>query len=292
VASQGHYDFDLGTRHYAESPRLAEAAQDEIWITRLNMFLGRDQLGLGRIADGVEHARRSLDVARRIDWPMGIAEAAGLQSTLALEAGDFDQVEALGAVALAIEESLGDPYGVADECANLAMAARLQGDPDRGLELAREGLEKVGRRIVRIGPVPLLLELAANALAMDRSADAVEAILNALAIVLDTTYKWSAGRTVSRAATLLLSQGEAEAAVTAFAVGERLFKESAEPVRWNRMEFEQGLADARASIGIQAFNQAWAAGRSTPLPAAVDQIEALLVDLDGIVSAEPSTDPG
>jgi hypothetical protein len=37
------------------------------------------------------------------------------------------------------------------------------------------------------------------------------------------------------------------------------------------MEFEAALADARNSIGVEAFNEAWKAGWATPLDSAVDQ---------------------
>lgn len=291
VAGQGRYDFEVALASYEQSFQLAEDAGDPIWMTRLLFFIGSMELGLGRLEEAAFHAQQSLDVARTTGWPMGIAEAAGLVALLALESGEFDRVDELSTEALSIEKSLGDPFGTIAEYETLTLAARLRGDAERGLNLATEGMAAVGRRIDSVGPVPLLIELAACALVLGRVVEAIDAVLDALAIIRGTMYRWTAAKTFSRAAAVLLANDEVKGAVTAFAVSERLFEESAQPVRWNKMEFEAGLAYARDAIGAEAFNEAWKTGWATEMDPAVDQTIEWVHDLKAGFAADDAS-PG
>ena len=279
VAAQRSYDFVAALEQLNEALRLAEEAGDDIWISRSANVIGQLLDLLGRHEEAAVYADRSLEVAHRAGWPYDIGDAALLGSLLAFSAGDLDRALELASEFLTVAKSLDDPNDIAGGYELLALAARLQGDPERGRELAQEGLDLVGRRTERSGLVLLLVELAADALATDRIDEATEATLEALATVQGSIYKHSKGQVLSRAATILISQGEVERAITLFAVTERMHDESFEPGRWDKMELERQVAEARNRIGAQAFTAAWKTGASLDPDDATDKAVAWLNQL-------------
>ncbi len=279
VATAGTNDEAAALEHFHEALRLAEAAQDDIWISRSALFIGQALQNLGRHDDAAEYARRSLEAASRADWPMGVGHAAALGSELAISGGDLDRAFELRSEYLTVAKSLDDTEDIAQGYENLALLVRLQGDPERGRKLAREGLGLVSRRTDRIWQARLLAELTANALATDRLEEATDATLEALAIVQGSIYKYSKGLVLSRAATIPMSQGEVERAITLYAVVERLYDESFQPARWHTVEIERDLTGARDRIGPQAFNAAWKTGRSLDPDDATEKAIAWLHEL-------------
>ena len=279
VALQGRYDSVAALEHFNQSLRLAEAAGDDIWIIGLLLWMGLSLETLGRHDDAAAYARRALKLARRADWPYAIGDAASLGSDLAIGAGDFDRASELAREAVTMWKSLDDPGSLVNGYTNLALAARLQGQAERGRELAKEGLGLISRRTDRGWFARLLAELAANALATGRLEEATDAMLDALATIRGVIYKHAIGQTLSRAATILISQGEVERAITLFANAEGLYEESFEPVRWDTMELEHEIIEARDRIGAQAFNAAWKIGRSLDPDDATDEAVAWLHEL-------------
>ena len=90
---------------------------------------------------------------------MGIGHAAWSGSTLAISAGDFDRAFELASEFLTVAKSLDDADDIADGHERLALLARMQGDPERGRQLAQEGLGLISRKTGRASHALLLGEL-------------------------------------------------------------------------------------------------------------------------------------
>lgn len=160
---------------------------------------------------------------RELSDKYGVAMALGYLGEVATEEQDYASAQSLLGESLSIRRELGDERGIAFCLIWFANLARTQGHYQEARDLYREGL------------------------ALHRKVGEMEALAFALQ-----------GR-----AELYASLGQVVSAVRLWSAAEMLCQTLGASIPPNyRPRYEQALAGARAQLGEEAFEQAWAEGRA------------------------------
>ena len=271
VAMRRDYDDSTARFHFEEALRLADAQRDDVWVSRLCLFLYLMHSTTVSGPEARKYAERAVETGERVAWPMGLAEGLGALAGVELEAGNLDRAEQLAARSLEIEEALDDPWGIGDASSTLGAVARMRGDHEQTADQARRALSNARRSGDRLTMAQSLLDLSAANLRLSRIEEATTEISEALMIVRDLPYKYLPAKILAAAACIIASRGGATLAVRLFGSAERLFSETGiAPNTWDRSEYEKYTLEGRQQLGPEDFQEAWQEGNDLVLPAAVD----------------------
>ena len=224
-------DDEAAHAYLAESLALWQQLGEERGIADTLRGLGMTALGRGELDRAEAPLLASLDRFRALEDSLGIAACLGNLGDLAHARGDVTQAAALFEESLALAREQGNTWQAAYVLHSLGHLALVRGNQARATALLREGLALSGE-----------LE--------DR---------RAIAVCLDSLALVACGqRQPERAARLF---GASEGLRAAMGVGRRA---------WLRVDFDRGVAAARAALGEAAFAAAWAAGRSLSAAQAIE----------------------
>lgn len=274
-AVQGRYDEGSGLAHFHDALRLAEEADDAIWVTRSLAWIMQSLDGLGRYLEAKEAAERAVAVAEDSGWVYGIGNVAMQAAFVSLSHGEFARAAELATRAVAVSRSLDDPWDLVHASHALAMAMRLNGDAQRSVDATGEAIALASRRTDRTLMARLHAELAAGYVALDRPGSATEAILDALRLV-EPQFPYSCGLVLLRGAAILIARGDTARGITLMGTAERYFAETYFPSRYDLVEFEALLATAREELGAGAYGEALKAGGELDPRSALEQARAWL----------------
>jgi tetratricopeptide (TPR) repeat protein len=221
----------------------------------------------------------SLALSRRLNHRKGMHGPLRELGVVAYHRGDHDRAVRLSERALVIAREVGSEYGSALAVCNLADALRARGEVDRARTLLEESLAGLRRREQGV--------LVANALA--NTLNRLGSIAGEMGDVARSaeSYRESLGliwRSVGRAfetvacleglARLAAMGGRPERAARLLGTAAALRDEMGAPLSpTTRADHDHAADAARATLGGDAFEAAWAAGRALPLDESV--VEAL-----------------
>ena len=288
--------WDLLHGHYSEDRRWLTHALNVPGAVppaaRARALLGATSLAV--IQGDLEHSavvgQEAVALFRQAGDPAGLAHAMQYLGLGAIFAGELERATALFEESLTKSQQAGDPWLVGWALTFLAATALAGGQHERAVMLAVEG-EKTARTDGDPECVPWaqLVNVMASCLAGDRTAaaallrEAVVALRDfgahwGLSIGLFLSAQWAGARgDLPRMAALL---GASEALRTSVGAIELPFIAS-----WLRDD----VARTRAALGEDAFTNAWQAGQSLPLIAAV--AEALRNVEEDLVAAPSAHRP-
>ncbi|HEU0113928.1 MAG TPA: LuxR C-terminal-related transcriptional regulator, partial [Thermomicrobiales bacterium] len=234
-------DLDQAGALIERALALCRQAGDALEIGLALLMFGRLAFHQGRLAEAESRTREALRVFEQIGdgSPIAAALASDALSNLGCHAqarGEAAKAAALQTEALARQRRLGFGWGTAQSLLGLADVARVGDDLARAAALYRESLALSWRQHDRRRIAPALAGLAAVAAACGRDE--------------------LAARLFGAAATLLETIG-------LFA----LFPFDVD-------SYEAGVAALRATMGEDAFRQAWETGRAAPLDRIVAEAAA------------------
>jgi non-specific serine/threonine protein kinase len=187
--------------------------------------LGRVASNQGDYGMAREHYQESLAIFRQLEHPSGIAASLADQGNMALKQGDLEAARCFYEESLAIFRELGYKVSIAIALNNLGKVAREQGNTRTARALHAESLT-IRQELGDKGGYPWSLE------AFARLAAPVDPVRAA--------RLWGAAEALRESLGLPLPPSERE-------------------------EYDRCLAATRASMGEEAFADAWAAGRAMTL---------------------------
>jgi predicted ATPase/DNA-binding CsgD family transcriptional regulator/DNA-binding XRE family transcriptional regulator len=236
----------------------------------LTMVLGNPDAAVTMLEEGLQAAQESGLLAVEALAHFGLGDATRMRA-------EHDRAERHYRLALAVFRELQDHAWTGITLNGLALIASGNGALEQAEELAQEGLRllrasgdarNTAEAIVIIGDVAYLREDTA------RAASSFGAALTAF---------WELGDrlatllTLTRLAEVAMSQGDAEPATRLIgavtAVRDKLLQQDGGEVA---LRGDRGaLTNARHTLGDEAFERAWQAGRELPLEAAVAEAQVL-----------------
>jgi predicted ATPase/class 3 adenylate cyclase len=274
ILAEYREDYERARRMQEEGLAVARELHDKAGTARALVRLGN--LGLAD-PDGQRQARALIEEGRalysELDHKSGIAMSLRLLALANSIGGDNDRASALLQESVALSRELGDKGGTAFCTLGLAFIALERDDSDTAEKLSAEGFSlyrEVGNKWGIAGSQGFLGYLAA------RNAD----FARAAALAKDSLhiYRELKEKTGSHYCLLILAmvaeaEGRAERAVLLMAAADDLRLQRIPPV-WSlrpfKLDYERYESRLRERLGAEAYERAWALGRSWTLAQAID----------------------
>jgi tetratricopeptide (TPR) repeat protein len=203
---------------------------------------------------------------------------------LAWRQGDYASAQALLEEGLAIYREIGDKAGTANSLNNLGNVARDQGDYSAARSLHEESLAIFREIGNRHGIAESLNNLGLLACKEHDYGASRSCLAECLALCLALGGKRVTAEALEGCAALARAQEQPERATGLYGASEALRAVIGAPRPPNeREEVDRDLAALRATLGEEAFNRAWSAGRVLTWEQA---IEYALVETEGGTTAK------
>jgi non-specific serine/threonine protein kinase len=214
--------------------------------------------------------RQSLTICREINERRGEAHALSGLAGLAFYRAQYTEAEPLLVEVAALARTAGYRTLLAVNLGNLGIVAHARGDRDgafrafdEALAIAHdtdddfrvcEFLRDMGRAACKDGMLPL----------------AERSLVEGLGIAQALAFSRATAAVMETFGDIALAKHAPERAARLFGASERLREEIVAPIHLNeRADYESAIAAARAALGDDAFEQAWAEGRAMTLDEAV-----------------------
>ena len=223
-------------------------------------------------------AAESVAAARYAGDPETLAYALEMQGVAAVGRGDLGAAEAILPEALALFRERGDPQSISSGLYGLANLALARGDGDEAVRLAAEG-EAISREVGNWSMLATCLDMQAMSTRLEgddaRTAELLRESIGLAGMLRDD---YNVVYCATGLAGVAARRGRAERAARLFGAADALSEKTGAGVSWAvwRSLNERDLASARAQLGPEAFEEAWAAGRAMTLEETV--AEALADD--------------
>ncbi len=267
----GTGDFARARQAAEEGLALGRAAQDRAVVARALNALGLVANARGDYAAARGRLEESLALRRELGDKRGMSASLSNLGLVANAQGDYAAARGQHEESLALDREMGDKWGIAIGLGNLGLAAYAQGDyaaarglHEESLALSREMGDKGGiaRSLNNLGMVaqgqgdyaaarPLHAESLRLGREIDLKTEIVYAMIELAAVAV------AHDRDAARAARLA-GAAEALRGSSGYAL---------EPDE--RGLYERTVAQARAALGDEAFNTAFAAGQALTMDDAV-----------------------
>lgn len=213
----------------------------------------------------------SLAIAREFRDAEGVALALGNLGVVARRQGDFAAARPLHEESLALHRQVGEKRGISLSLGNLGVVAMYQGDHEAARAHLEEGLtidRELGDTFGIAGGLYRLGDLARTQ-GDYRRATALHH--EALALFRELGNKEGVPSSLERLAGVAVAQDDCDRAARLFGAAEALRHAMSAPVPPSeRADHEHGVSLARAGLGAEAFEAAWAEGRAMPLERAIE----------------------
>jgi non-specific serine/threonine protein kinase len=225
-----------------------------------------------------EWAEEALVGARELNERVLIAASLNHIGLMAVFRGNYEAARTMLEEARDLFREEGDGLGVGAACLNLGEIARYQGDYARAEACYRESLE-IFKAVGRAGGVVQALSSIGHVLVLQgKLGEARTVLLEALGLAREMDARKIAAEVLTGLSSLMLtekggSRVESEwvgTAVRLMGIASSIVEQSGrqmEPV--DQEEFDRNVGEARATLGDEAYDAAWAEGRSMTLEQAV-----------------------
>ena len=249
-----------------EGLTLYRALGDSRGVAGAVQLLGSIAREQGRYAEAVSRHEESLALWRELDDDWGIAQSLNYLGFVAWLRGDPDRATELCARALGKSRCLGDGEGVAWSLMNLGTAALYRGEHDRAAELLEESLSLSREGGYRETVAWALDGLGEIARRENRLEPAAKLLRESLTLHRDLGDRWRMASLLEGIGKLAATLGDFARAGRLFGAADALREHLGDPVPpAEREDLDRAMTAARAGIGEDAFANAWAAGRGTPI---------------------------
>ena len=235
-------DYETAPAYFEEALAIYRELQDKPGIADMLLQLGWAAMRSGDYDRAIPLLSESLLLFRELGRSNMLGFALAGMGELAVRRGQYERATGLLEESLALRQELGDQWGIAASLGSLGWVALLQRDFDRMRRLLRESLA-IRLEIGELGGLAWCLEKLAEAASLQAQ-----------------TLPHQLRRQEYRRAARIFGAAEAL---------RRPVNSVIDPA--DRPAYENTLAALRATLGEEAFAEAWAAGSSLPLEEAVDQ---------------------
>jgi len=267
-------DHERNTVLGEESLRLFRQLGDSDGIAWAFYTLGLESLHRGNYPQAMARYEESLALFRKREDLRGVAWGLNDLGILAHFTGDFEQATARYEESLALFRGLGDTRDIASSLHNLGIVAHAQGDYEHAKALYGDSLalmEEVGAKDLTGN---LLYNLGIPEEAQGNYAGAKARYKAALRLHWEIRYTPQVAVCLALLAGVATVEGQFERVARLFGAAEALDSDFGNWIDANdRAAIERNTA--RAELGADVFEQAWAAGQAMPVEQAIaDALES------------------
>ncbi len=271
------------------SAAAARVLEDTAGVAHALTWLGLVALHRGDPATAVGCARESVALFRRGPDAWGLAHALNWLGHTTLQRGDTAGARPAYEESLTGFRATGDAWGTALALSGLANVALRQGDRGASRALHEEALSLrrgVGDRWLSAFSLTSLGDVSR---AEGDHPRAAALFAEALGLFHGLSSRWGTAVSLAGLAELAARAGAAAPAAWLAGAADALFEATGtylDPL--DRAGYAQGLAAARARLGVGAFAAARAQGRAAPLETVIAQAQAVAADVVCPPVAPPS----
>jgi predicted ATPase len=259
-------DYAASRSMFEESLVLFRELENKGGIANSLMNLGDVAKQQGDYAAARLLIEQSLTLYRELGDKLCITISLGNLGSVAQEQGDYAAARSLYEESLAIKKELGNKGGIANSLMNLGLVALGQDDYaaartlfEEGLALSRELRDKL-KIAISLGNIGIVAH------AQGDYAAAHTLFEEGLALCRELGDKLGVAYSLEGLAAVALVQEQPARAPLLWGAAEALREALGTPHTPNDLGlYEENVAEARATMGEEAFATAWAAGRAMPL---------------------------
>jgi non-specific serine/threonine protein kinase len=287
IAWIGYLSAELGEGDRAASCFEASLALrtgvgDSRGIARVLESYGYLERLRGRTQHASELLEQSLELRREIGDSHGIAHSVRALGQLAWAKGDYEQAEKIHTEAYRLMVEVDDLHDATHELVLLAEAVGRRGERDRAYELNHKAIETFRELRDNDGMAAALNNLSVLEADAGRWSEAAQLGQEALRLFFELGATWGVVVTLESMAAAAVGLGEPRSAARWLGTAETL--RLAIDFAGSPPMTERRLAtahSARAAIGDQAFDAAWAAGQDVSASEALKEIERFVARVSG-----------
>ncbi len=270
--------FWLRNGHLSEGRRWLEDALERVEASartaaRAKVLWGAGFLAFSQVSHPAARSRleESAGICREIGDRRGLASALSFMSLVMAHQGDPAEARPLAEEGVRLfREDGGDRWGLAIALTNMGVVAEAQAD----YELAIPLFEQSAAILRELGDKwPLSLPLRHLGIVTSRQGDYVRAerlYKESLASLRELGEKWLISLCLEELAGVACAQGQHARAARLWGAEETICEAIGATVRaLYRADYDRGVAAARAGLGEEAFEAAWAQGRAMTLEEAI-----------------------
>lgn len=228
----------------------------------------------GAYTNALTYGKESLAMCRELGDPRGIAGSLNVLGLLYQDLGDHTAARAVLEESNALSRAMGDVRGIGVTLLNLGESARALGDFPAARRLIEESLQSL-RAVGDTRYIASALDYLGNVVYEQREYAAAHALL-AESLALRWTLRDMSGiaRTLGGLARVISTLGadtaRAERAARLYGTADAVRASIGAPIpAADRPRYEHDLDRVRSYLGEQAFQAAWAEGRSMDLERAI-----------------------
>ncbi len=266
VLARDQGDYQQARALHEEALALRRGLGDKRAIATSLNNLGIVAKEQGAYEEAITLHEEALALRRDLGDRWGIAASLNSLGVVAQEHGDHDRAAGWYEQSAALLRQLRDKQGLAVVLNNLGNVALASGDYGRAADLHEQSLALSRELGNERGIAVSLTNLAELALQQGRLDQAVRWNAEALALQRDAGAKEGVASCLEGFARIACARGECERAARLFGAAEALRDSIGAPLPpIDRAEYERGVAAAHTGLGDDAFEEARARGRATPL---------------------------
>jgi predicted ATPase/DNA-binding CsgD family transcriptional regulator len=225
---------------------------------------------LGQRERAIELSEEALLLAREVGDKSPIGHCLVRLGYCALVQGDFDKSQTVILEGLALFREVGDKNGIAQAINCLGEAARSRGDYQAALTLYQDSVA-IKREIGdRRGIAMTVVNLGFMALHQGDYQAGASFFREALGLNRNFGYKKGIPTSITGLAGVALEEGQPDRAVRLLGAANVMLEAISghfDPP--DQVDYDRFLSNARATLGENAFEEAWAEGRAMPLEQAI-----------------------
>jgi len=270
--------FWLRNGHLSEGRRWLEGALERVEASertaaRAKVLWGAGFLAFSQVSHPAARSRleESAGICREIGDRRGLAYALSFLSLVMAHQGDPAEARPLAEEGVRLfREDGGDRWGLAIALTNMGVVAEAQTDYDLAILLFEESADLL-RELGDKWPLSIpLRHLGTVALRHGDHLRAEGLYKESLASLRELGEKWLISLCLEELAGVACAQGQHARAARLWGAEETLCEAIGATVRaLYRADYERGVATARAGLGEEAFEAAWAQGRTMTLEGAI-----------------------
>ena len=268
--AQAQGDFNRATTLAEEALRLSRESADRTLLIGALTTRSAVALALGELELAAALLEEALPLARELLPPQSLASVLTQLADLGDERGDLPGAIALLDEAISLKRGAGDRHGLAFCLYNLGHMRANQGKTALAVSLFDEALGLFREFGDRRHEGTALHSLGNAAMVMKEPGRAVSLFSEAHALFVEVGDADGIADSLSAFGQLAAGEGRAELALRLFAASSVL-REEIGSVEHRPERSNQAIAHARAALGKETAEAAWASGRALTPQAAIDE---------------------
>jgi predicted ATPase/uncharacterized protein HemY len=246
-----------------QSLALFEAISDKRGISGVLSSLGGLAWRQGQYERAIALCERSLELAREMENTRAMASLLRLLGNIKLEQKEYERAAGFFEESLGLAQALGDKPGIASLLNSLGEMARLQGDYERAAEFYDESLElrrELGNKLL----IAIMLHnLGYVALRQGNKRHAAKFFEDSLVLHQEIDKKEAVGECLVGLAGVAVAEDRPRRAVQLCGAAKaHLVSIGVNLIAADKAEYDRTLAEAKAALDVQTFDNAWATGQA------------------------------